>query len=85
MSQLRFQLYDCFQTVEMFFLFYKQGDSGTPLSCYASASDPDNAVRYVAGLGSFGQMTGGNCNPVYPSVYVRLSSYLDWIRANTGA
>lgn len=48
------------------------GDNGGPLVC--------NGI--VAGLFSWGE---ANCDPTYPSVFVRISSYYDWIQENMSA
>jgi secreted trypsin-like serine protease len=55
------------------------GDSGGPLSCLDQVSEDVEVV----GVGSWTVKVEGNCNPNYPSVYVRISKYLDWINANT--
>jgi secreted trypsin-like serine protease len=54
------------------------GDSGGPLNC------PDGAGGYyVTGIASWVVSSGGACQVTYPSVYTRVSSYLDWINTNT--
>lgn len=47
-----------------------QGDSGGPLSCF------DNGVWVLEGITSFGNV---HCFPHHPSVYTRVSSFVDWI------
>ena len=49
-----------------------QGDSGGPLVCNV------NGAYVLAGATSWGITT---CEG-FPSVYVRVSKYLDWINAN---
>lgn len=46
------------------------GDSGGPLSCF------DNGVWVLDGITSFGRR---DCFPLQPSVYTRVSSFVDWI------
>jgi secreted trypsin-like serine protease len=58
------------------------GDSGGPLNCYQSESEPELGL-VVVGAGSWTVTTEGNCNAFYPSVYTRLSKYLKWISDNT--
>lgn len=58
-------------------LIYFQGDNGGPLNC------PDGVTR-VVGVGSWIIADGlDNCQQTLPSVYTRVSSYLDWIAGNT--
>lgn len=53
-----------------------QGDSGGMLACKSSGG---RWVQY--GVTSFG--VGGSClEPYKPSVFARVSSYVDWIRKN---
>ena len=52
-----------------------QGDSGGPLDCF------DFDAYILVGLTSWGSST---CDVSYPSVYVQVSYYCDWIYANTG-
>jgi secreted trypsin-like serine protease len=54
------------------------GDSGGPCNC------PDGAGGYyVAGITSWGVSSAlGRCLQTYPSVYTRVSSYIDWINAH---
>lgn len=47
-----------------------QGDSGGPLSCF------DNGVWVLEGITSFGS---DDCVTHQPSVYTRVSSFVDWI------
>ena len=47
-----------------------QGDSGGPLNCNV------DGTWEVAGVTSWGR---GGCAPHIPSVYTRVSTYLDWI------
>ena len=51
------------------------GDSGGPLSCKVGDD------WKLAGVTSWGSYT---CTPELPSVYTRVSTYVDWIRATTG-
>lgn len=54
------------------------GDSGGPCNCPNGANG-----YYVAGITSWGVSSSfGRCLQTYPSVYTRVSSYLDWINAN---
>lgn len=46
------------------------GDSGGPLSCF------DNGVWVLDGIVSSGR---GDCFPLEPSVFTRVSSFVDWI------
>lgn len=58
------------------FFFLSQGDSGGPLQILL----PDNKCVYsVLGVTSFGPASCGFKNS--PSVYTRVSSYLDWIES----
>jgi len=52
------------------------GDSGGPMTTVI------NGRRVLCGIVSFGAAAG--CERNYPAVYVRVTSYLDWIQANTG-
>jgi elastase-2 len=52
------------------------GDSGGPLNC------PSGGSRVVAGVTSWGISSLGNCRQDYPSVYTRVSYYIDWINSN---
>jgi secreted trypsin-like serine protease len=63
-------------------LRFVQGDSGGPLNC------PDgNGSYHVCGITSWGvsnkdTKTGNNiCVVALPSVYTRVTSYLDWINS----
>lgn len=49
-----------------------QGDSGGPLILKV---DRDITYSYVVGITSFGQACGG----APPSIYSRVSAYIDWI------
>ncbi|CAF1200715.1 unnamed protein product [Adineta ricciae] len=51
------------------------GDAGNPLMVYTSSRQ-----WIVVGLVSFGIL----CDGQYPSVYTRVSAYLDWIKLKTG-
>jgi secreted trypsin-like serine protease len=51
------------------------GDSGGPLNCFETQSNE----LIVVGSASWTITTNENCNPYYPSVYTRLSKYIDWI------
>jgi secreted trypsin-like serine protease len=54
------------------------GDSGGPANC------PDGSGGYyVTGITSWVMSSSGACVPSYPSVYTRVTSYLDWIEQNT--
>jgi len=55
------------------------GDSGGPINCRADSSSPYKQV----GVASWVVASSGNCLTSYPSVYARVSSYLDWIEVNT--
>jgi len=58
-------------------LTYFQGDNGGPLNC------PDSVTR-VVGIASWLIADGlDGCQQNSPLVYTRVSSYLDWIAANT--
>ncbi|ELU14251.1 hypothetical protein CAPTEDRAFT_220869 [Capitella teleta] len=58
------------------------GDSGGPLNCHLE--DPeDDRTHFVAGITSWGISSSGDCLQDYPSVYVRVSSFLEWIEENT--
>ncbi|XP_067644968.1 brachyurin [Eurosta solidaginis] len=52
------------------------GDSGGPLTYYY------NNKNYLIGLTAFG--SAGGCEIGFPSVYTRITSYLDWIAERTG-
>ncbi|XP_061188275.1 fibrinolytic enzyme, isozyme C-like [Saccostrea echinata] len=52
-----------------------QGDSGGPMACRASSSDDFVAVGIASWV-----ITG--CSGSYPSVYVRIAYYLDWLISN---
>jgi len=56
------------------------GDSGSPLLCGASEAQPD--PKYVVGISSWTVIVNGYCNENYPSVFTRVSKYLDWISTN---
>lgn len=56
-----------------FWLF--QGDSGGPMTTLVKG------VRKQIGIVSFGTSTG--CSSGYPSVFTRVTSYLDWIQTYT--
>ncbi|CAG5118542.1 unnamed protein product, partial [Candidula unifasciata] len=49
-----------------------QGDSGGPLMCGSN-------FQYLAGILSFGS---AKCYGTYPTVYIRVSDYLDWIASH---
>lgn len=49
-----------------------QGDSGGPLQYFTDSSEK---VATVAGIISFGQF----CGTSFPSIYTRVSHYIDWI------
>ena len=51
------------------------GDSGGPLSCRV------NGKWKLAGVTSWGV---ANCDPAYPSIYTKVSYYLDWIKKTSG-
>jgi secreted trypsin-like serine protease len=53
------------------------GDSGGPMNCQFGGR------TVVAGITSWGISSGGACRQDYPSVYTRVSKYLDWITTNT--
>lgn len=53
-----------------------QGDSGGPLQIVKS---DNKCMAYIIGITSFGGYCGGQNSP---SVYTRVSAYLDWIEAN---
>ncbi|XP_053956931.1 brachyurin [Anastrepha ludens] len=52
------------------------GDSGGPLTYYYRNK------TYLVGLTAFG--SAGGCEIGFPSVYTRITSYLDWIAERTG-
>lgn len=53
---------------------YFQGDSGGPLNCQV------NGQYYVHGIASF--VSGYGCNyPQKPTVFTRVSAYIDWINS----
>lgn len=59
-----------------------QGDSGGPLLLTRTTLNDSPQV----GITSFGYSTDGTCgDPAIPSVYTRVSRYLDWIEQHTGA
>ncbi|ELU16689.1 hypothetical protein CAPTEDRAFT_155647 [Capitella teleta] len=51
------------------------GDSGGPIHCRASSSDPWKQV----GVASWVMASGGNCMVAFPSVYGRVSYHKQWI------
>lgn len=51
-----------------------QGDSGGPLQYFTDSSEK---VGTVAGIISFGQF----CGTSFPSIYTRVSYFVDWIEA----
>ncbi|XP_052086018.1 plasma kallikrein-like [Mytilus californianus] len=53
------------------------GDSGSPMSCKR------NGRYYLTGIVSWG--TEGCDKQGYPSVFTRVTSYVDWIKQQTGA
>lgn len=53
-----------------------QGDSGGPLTITSGGR------QVQVGIVSFGSQTG--CQRGYPTVFARVSSFLDWIQTNTG-
>jgi secreted trypsin-like serine protease len=53
------------------------GDAGSPLLV-----GPDTSP-VVMGLSSWAVLQSGNCNMNFPSVYTRVSKFLDWISTNT--
>jgi secreted trypsin-like serine protease len=53
------------------------GDSGGPCNC------PSGSTSLVTGIASFVWASGGNCLTTRPSVYTRVSTYLQWITNNT--
>ena len=53
------------------------GDSGGPLVCRSGTADSWDLI----GVTSWGE---SNCNPDFPSVYIRLSSFRSWICSETG-
>lgn len=53
------------------------GDSGGPLIVWDYFSD----TQILVGITSFGSILG--CDKGFPSVFTRISSYLDWISDNT--
>ncbi|OQR69818.1 transmembrane protease serine 3-like [Tropilaelaps mercedesae] len=57
-----------------------QGDSGGPLACLVRESKDSRYQRVfvLAGLSSFTKKCGSS---LYPAVFTRVSSYLDWITA----
>jgi len=57
------------------------GDAGSPLLC--GPSESETSPQYVVGITSWSVMNQSYCNAFYPSVYTRISKYLDWIAANT--
>ena len=54
-----------------------QGDSGGPLVCHSPSRKSGNAV--ITGVVSYGQ---GCAWEGFAGVYTRVTSYLDWIKAN---
>lgn len=56
------------------FMIITQGDSGGPLACSV------NGRWYLAGATSWGR--SGCTTTGYPSVYTRVSYFVDWIREN---
>lgn len=52
------------------------GDYGGPLICRADSGDAWTLV----GIGSWGN---AGCNPAFPAVYTRVSSYTDWVCTST--
>ena len=56
------------------FVFWAQGDSGGPLVCQVN---PDGEGPYeLVGITSWG-LSG--CGTDYPSVYVRVSTFREWL------
>ena len=64
----------CAQTGILCVMLYSQGDSGGPLQCKV------NGRWVLTGATSWGR--SGCQTAGYPSVYTRVSKYLDWISAN---
>ena len=58
-------------------LSFSQGDGGSPLICM------EGDFRVAAGVYSWGvsgsAATHTDCDPTYPSVYTRISFFLNWI------
>ena len=50
-----------------------QGDSGDPMHI------AEGGATVVAGVTSWGITSGGSCAPEFPSVYTRVSYFLDWL------
>lgn len=66
-----------FKHLIIYFGIFRQGDSGGPFTV------PDNLSRpVIIGLTSFGISLG--CELGYPSVFTRITSYLDWISLASG-
>jgi secreted trypsin-like serine protease len=57
-----------------------KGDSGGPLMAYASASA--KSFFYLLGIVSYGPPCGTSSINPRPSVYAKVSAYIDWIEAN---
>nr|ADL28819.1 fibrinolytic enzyme [Urechis unicinctus] len=49
------------------------GDSGGPMRC------TEGGAGVLAGITSWGISSGGACSTSYPSVYVRVTTFLSWI------
>lgn len=61
-----------YPVVYVFVFLVTQGDSGSPLAY----KNPDDANTFeVIGI----QSIGNNCASGYPTIFTRVTSYLDWI------
>ncbi|TMW53550.1 hypothetical protein DOY81_001314 [Sarcophaga bullata] len=62
------------------------GTSGKKSTCNGDSGGPlvykDGEINYVIGATSFGIALG--CEKGWPGVFTRVTSYLDWIEANSG-
>jgi secreted trypsin-like serine protease len=63
---------DLKQSIYQYVLFPLQGDSGGPMACRSSS----NSDFVVVGIASW---VISGCNGSYPSVYVRIAHFLDWL------